>query len=140
MKFRHVSPAILSDVWPKVEPQIARALSHGQGDQTNTSVFYSQIMRGAMQLWVMIDDEEIIASCVLSVIDYPDTKKLWVETLSGDGFDEWGDELEELLLDYMNIMGADCIEASCRPGLAKNLQRRRTGWRKKAIIMELKNG
>lgn len=72
---------------------------------------------------------------VVSVKQYPTGRKLFVELLVGTDMEQWVDQLERVLIECRDLVGAMCIEASCRIGLAKKLGKR--GWSKKAIVMEL---
>ena len=123
-------------VWPQIEPMIVRALRHGQGDGSTPEYVYKALLEDETVLWVIHDDEDIRAMAVLSITLHPQGKKLNVELLAGEGIDDWGDELETLLMDFRDLLGAYCIEASCRRGLAKYLLRRPL-WRQKAVIMEI---
>ena len=115
---------------------IESGLSKGQGDGTTSAHMKAAIDRGDMKMWVVLDDGSIVSCLVLSVRKTDTMTKLFVELLAGKDMDLWGDEIEQLLLEFKDLTGARCIEASCRLGLAKYLQKR--GWRKKAVIMELR--
>jgi hypothetical protein len=130
----HVPPASVGAVWAALSPMIEKGLSHGQGDETSPEQMRAAIERGDMQMWVVHEGEDIKAGIVLSVTDAA-VRKLWVEMLVGRDMGEWIDELERLVCDFRDLIGAGCVEASCRPGLAKYLARRK--WKRKAIIMSL---
>jgi len=134
-EFRSVPPDQVEAIWPTLEPMIKRGLAHGQGDGTTSDHMKWAVQRGASLLWVVKRGEEFIAGVVLAVREQDTGRKLWVDMLAGIDADEWGDQLMDLLRDYKSITGCRCIEASCRSGLARKLQRR--GWRKKAVVMEL---
>lgn len=115
--------------------EIEKALSTGQGDGTTASHMMARVMTGDLKMWVMVDGGEIIACVVLSVRKTDTMTKLFIELVAGRDSELWNDALEQLVLDFKDLVGATCIEASCRLGLAKYLHKR--GWRKKAVIMEL---
>ncbi len=127
-------------VWAQVEPQVEKALAHGQGDCTTPTRVKEAIRNGNMFLWAMHEGEVVEAICVLSIYEHPPGKKLFIEVLAGRGSASWGDEFEKLLMDYADKIGAFCIEGSCRRGLARYLLRREH-WTEKAVIMEItRNG
>lgn len=134
----HVLPEQLDLVWNELEPQIIRGLTHGQGDECYPELMKAQILNERMQLWAIQDEEqrELRAGVVVSVRDSK-TRKVWVELLAGENIDEWASDLEDTLRTFKERVGASTIEASCRLGLAKYLQSRGTGWKRKAIVMEL---
>ena len=122
-------------VWSVLRSEIESALSKGQGDGTTVSHMLAKILTGDMQMWAMHDEEKIHACIVVSLRKTDTMTKVFVELLAGKDMDWWGDEIEQLLHDFKDLVGATCVESSCRLGLAKYLQKR--GWRKKAVIMEL---
>lgn len=137
MLISHVMPEDLDVVWSELEPQIMRGLTHGQGDECYPELMKAQILDERMQLWAIQNEEhELRAGVVVSVRDSK-TRKVWVELLAGEDIDEWASDLEDTLRTFKERIGASTIEASCRLGLAKYLQTRGTGWKRKAIVMEL---
>lgn len=123
-------------VWSALLPMIKSGLSKGQGDATTPEHIRAAIKRKDMLMWVVHQDEDIIACIILSVRTHESSiTKVFIHLLAGKDMDWWGDKMEQLLLDFKDLAGAKCIEASCRPGMAKYLHNR--GWSKKAVIMEL---
>lgn len=129
-----VMPDELPLVWRYLEKQIMSGLSRGQGDECYPEKMYEGVLDGTSQMWAMHDETELDAVIILSVEDSA-TRKVWVDLLAGDNLTKWADELESTLVDFKKSVGASCIEASCRSGLAKFLRKR--GWKKKATIMSL---
>lgn len=115
---------------------IERGLGQGQGDATSPELMLAAIQAGTMSLWAVHEGDEIQAGIVLSVLENPKGKKLYVELLAGTGMDEWVGDLEKTVLEAKALTGAMCVEASCRKGLARYLKRR--GWNQKAVVMELR--
>lgn len=126
----------ISHVWDSQIDMIESALSHGQGDGTSSTAVFAGIVSGRNLLWAVHRGEDILAVVILSVQSTSKMKKLIVEMIAGREMSLWADEVQKLLIDFKDIIGAACVEASCRPGLARFLGK--TGWSKKAIIMELK--
>ena len=131
-----VPPEMVDYVWSSQLPMIEKALSHGQGDASTSDNVLAEIRSGKNQLWVVHRDMDVIAVIVLSVRSTAVATKVFVELIAGRDITDWSDQVQELLLDFRDLVGADCVEASCRAGLAKYLGSR--GWSKKATIMELK--
>jgi len=115
-------------------PQIKKALRCGQGDAVTPEEVLASIVDERAQVWAAHEDGEAHAVVVLSVPQYRVGRKVFVEFLAGGKMNEWADEMESALLECGERVGAMCVEASCRPGLARYLKRR--GWKQKAIIME----
>ena len=132
---RAVHPEHLDIVWPRVLPLIERALARGQGDESTPEDVLSRLATGESQLWVVARESEITAAAVLSVMDSAKKRKLHIDILSGTDMPAWVDQLEDLFRKFKDRVDADCIEASCRPGLARVLSNR--GWRRKAVVMSI---
>lgn len=131
-----VPPEAAAAVWSTQTKAISKAIRSGQGDSTTSEAMLADILRGRVTLWAAHRGEEILAVVVLSVTNHFTGKKVFVHLLAGQDMDEWAGDVQRLLLDCKELVGAMCIEASCRFGLGKRL--RKLGWRKKAEIMELR--
>jgi len=125
-------------LWPNFLPLVERGLKHGQGDSMAPCHILKGIKAGEMNLWISHNGENLQAGLIYSVNQFPTKKVVFVVMLVGDKFEEWADEMESMLIQYKEAIGADCIEASCRKGLVKKLLMR--GWKAKATIMEAPNG
>lgn len=141
VEFSKVEPTTVAYIWPHVVPMIERGLRHGQGDATTSDMLRHRVTSGQMLMWAFhrggdIRVENILGVIILSVHQHATGKKLFVEMLAGRDYKAWQDELTQLLLDFRDIVGATCIEASCRKGLIKPLSE--LGWRQKSVIMELR--
>ena len=113
---------------------LKRALRHGQGDGASIDDIIRSLAGGESKMWVVRENFDILACMVWTVTEHKKGRKVLVEFLAGKDMDLWVGMLEELLQDYRDLVGAMCVEASCRKGLAKKLSER--GWRSKAVIME----
>lgn len=129
-----VTPDVAAKVWPSIEPMIVRALRHGQGDNTTPEYVLAAILQRLSTLWVAHDGDEILGCVVFRVQEQDVCRKVWIDFVAGRDFTRWYGQCHELLLDYMELVNAKCIEGSCRPGMARFLKKK--GARQKAIIME----
>lgn len=121
-------------VWPAIEPMIARALRHGQGDNTTPEYVLAAILQGNCMLWIAHEGSDIFGCCVFRIQEHDVCRKIWIDFVAGRDLNRWYHQVHELLLDYVELIGAKCIEGSCRPGMAKFLKK--MGAKQKAIIME----
>lgn len=135
MQISYVDKDAIDDIWPRLLPMIERGLSHGQGDSMHASEMLPDLMSGLSQLWVAHDGPTLYGGVVLSV-QGTRKKKVWIEMLAGRDLPSWIDDIQSALAEFSRIVGAEYLEASCRPGLAKKLARH--GWREQAKIMRLK--
>lgn len=126
----------VNEHWERFAPMIQRALNQGQGDGLPADELRPDLVSGTRQLWAIHNQEEIRAIAVITASEQVNIGcKIEVTTLTGEGIDEWIHVLVDRLLELKEIMGAHCIEASCRPGLGRYMKK--LGWRHKATIMEL---
>ena len=116
--------------------QIKKALRSGQGDAVTPQELLESVTEGRSQAWVAHDDEPR-AVAVVAIRQFQAGRKVFVEFLAGEGMDGWVSDMESALIECRRKSESMCVEASCRPGLAKYLKRR--GWRTKAVIMEAPN-
>ena len=123
-------------VWQSQIEMIERAMSKGQGDWASSEEMLESLLEAKGQLWAIHRSGDVVAVVVISVSCNKHMTKLFVRLVAGSGISEWVGMVVENLLRMKETVGADCIEASCRPGLAKYL--RSIGWSQKAIIVELK--
>lgn len=121
-------------VWNTLLPQIEKALSCGMGDGETKESLLEGVKDGSMFMIVAHEGDDIYAGGVLSVQEHPNKKTLFVELLAGKDLDKWIEESDDTLKRIKDEIKADCIEASCRPGLTKRLK----NWKTKATIMELR--
>lgn len=135
LQISQAQPESVLPVWMALEPMFRKAIAQGEGDSTTPERILSQLLAGNLSLWVVHRGPEIIAGLVVNVRQHPAKKAVVVEIAAGRDLDAWADGVEMLLREVRNKVGADTIEASCRPGLARRLAKRQ--WRRKAIIMQL---
>ena len=128
--------ASLAVAWPQVEPMIDAALEHGEGDIVESDDILRAVVHGNSTMYVVHDADHRVQAVMVLSLHQGKILKVVVDVLSGDKWDMWIDELEAVLVDVSRKVNAQCIDASCRLGLGKRLERR--GWRKKAIIMSMK--
>lgn len=131
----HVPPASVAAVWPTVLPYIARGLRHGEGDTLTADGIRADIEAGNMLLWAVHEGADILAAVILQVAQYPARRSLVVVMLAGRDMPRWVDQVEGLLRDYRDIIGADDISSVSRWGIAKQLKER--GWQQRAVVMRL---
>lgn len=127
-----VRPHQVDVVWPLIEEWVERGLRHGQGDESTPEQLKNTVVTGDNLLWIAVIGDRLQAALFVAVQD-TNVRKLFVDMLVGENMDTWIDAMQSKLVTFKDLMGATCIESSCRPGLAKYL--RKLGWKPKATIM-----
>ena len=76
-------PTIWGDIIPLLEPS--------QNEQRELSIddFLDCLMEGEMQLWIAVENKEIIACMISQFATYPQKRVLRIIFISGDGMDRW---------------------------------------------------
>ena len=80
-----LSPEDIPYVWEEVEPMLAMVSEHTEGELL-TEDFMTPLEEGHMQLWVAIENKNIIAAMVTQVVTYPQKRVLRIIALGGEGF------------------------------------------------------
>ena len=138
LSFSQVPPEYLDFVWQQIEPEVRRGLRRvGSGHETGDHL-HEAVRGGRMTMWAIHEGTEVHAAVIFSLRQSGSRLYVFVEMLAGRGIDAWIDELIRLLMDYRGLIGAKGLEASCRPGLARYLERK--GWRRKAVVMRAPEG
>ncbi len=122
-------------VWDAILPQVERALARGMGDGTKPQYLLDAILQEHAQLWVARDEHELLAGIVISVKIHAACDKLVVQVVAGKDMKRWMPLLLQHLEEMRKLTGTKCVEAFCRPGIAKYLKQ--LGCKQKAIVMEL---
>lgn len=125
---------MVETIWPQVADAVARALRTGQGDATTIEDVKRSAKQGDSVIWAAHEGDTVKGIVAFSILQNAANRVLFVEMLAGVDLPSWIDDMERLLADCRDLIGADTIEASCRDGMVRILGRR--GWRRKATIME----
>ena len=109
-----VHPEEVHKIWDEVLPQIERCVPHSEGEMTPED-FYIALIEAEMQLWIAVEEDEVIASMITQVITYPAKKVLRVIAIAGGEIGKWfhfQPDLEEFAI----LMGCSSLEAWGRKG------------------------
>lgn len=112
------------ELWPEVEPIIARAVALDTGYELNHVA--TQLIAGRWQLFVIGDPIEAVI--VTSLHIYPCEKVLWIQYVAGENLADWLDEWLEAQDAYARFNGCTAIETRTeREGFGK-IVKRCPGW------------
>lgn len=135
MQISFVPAESVDSVWMALRPEILKALS-AHGSHKSESDYLASLKSNQCQMWVAHVGPNVGMCAVVSIENRTDGKAIVVDILAGKDFKSLMTLGEEMLKKYKEQVGATTIEAICRPGFEKTLP----NWKKKAVIMELKNG
>lgn len=88
MRIVGVKNTQLKYVWADVAPQLRRALKHAYGTLTLGEI-HNGIQERTMQLWMVLDGDEMIVAYVTQIKKYPEVKALIMLVLGGSRVNEW---------------------------------------------------
>lgn len=114
-----VTPEFASAHAARLEEILSVALPYGEVEPKQ---IIDGLPSGRYQMWLVSNDNEIVAVAVTEVVSYPARSALRIVALSGTGFDNWGLVLSELLESFARCVNAKHIEAIGRRGLERLLK------------------
>lgn len=123
-------------VWPKIDAMVTRGLEAIHDDTTTSALLREGVRHGRLVLWIVHSGDEIVAAIVLNIVKRFGGPVLLVVMIAGRDFEAWAPQVQQLLQDYRQLIGATRIESVSRPGMEKWM--RRLGWRRRAVMMEWK--
>ena len=107
-------------VWDEVTPLIEKALIHAEGELIPEDI-KKHLDEGDLRLWVALEGQEILASMVTEIIEYPRKRIVRVITLAGKNMDMWYDFLP-MIEGYAVKNGCSSLEAWTRKGMTRKLK------------------
>jgi hypothetical protein len=128
-------PAICATgLWPEVSLLLKPAVE--EAGEMSLDYVLSQVLTGAMQLWVAQDTETgmIKAAGITTLVVYPERKSVRILHLGGADLPAWKDHIEWIGT-WGLAHGAVSVEAYCRPGITKAMKA--FGFQKRFDVIEL---
>jgi hypothetical protein len=95
---------------------------------------YHLVVTQESHLWVVLDEDEIIATCTTTFTQYPRKRMLTGQFLGGTRLMEWMGDLDEMLQRWGMDHGCAGIELTGRRGWVRAL--RDIGWNATFFITE----
>lgn len=114
-----VTQQYVAQVWPQVEPFIAKAEKHGGGDYSMDQIkMYLNL--GMWWLLVAVEDDQIKGAMTGTFINYPNDRVAFVTSTGGEGI--CTEDTLEQLRNILKMQGATKIQAGGRPAVVRMLQ------------------
>lgn len=123
----------LEQWWPKVELEIARAVKRG-GRYSGQSV-KDAILDRRMQLWLAVEDGQVICVCVTEILTYPLCRVASVFITVGRDYHKWAHYMLGLS-EWAKANGCARMEAWARPGWFRILKNIIKGLRMPHVHLE----
>jgi hypothetical protein len=113
-------PEDIAHVWANVEPLLATVTQHAEGEMEPDD-YLESLTHGAMQLWIAIEEKEIIIAMVTQIIPYPQKKVLRVIAIAGEKFMEAHSQFNDIVETFAVRVGCSSMELWGRKGWKKML-------------------
>jgi len=118
----------LEPIWEEIKPHLKSALSYSD-DKYSLEDIREGIEGKEMQLFIVVK-EDILATVVTSIYEYPNSKVMTVVLTGGEKMDKWIHLIEQLER-WAKDEGCDYMEILGRPGWERVLK-----WEKKAVLLK----
>lgn len=107
------------EVWPQLYPLLKRCCDTTRGKYTPATLL-EHVAEQSMQLWVYIEDTEILGACFTAVQVYKTGRKE-VKIIIGTGYsrEKWQGFRKIIELWAKDVVGANGINSEARKGWAK---------------------
>jgi hypothetical protein len=102
-----VAPDDVPYIWDRILPYIE--LSQTDEKELSPDDFLDSLVGGEMQLWVVVEDKEIIACMISRFANYPQKKVLRIVFVGGEGMEKWLEFLP-LIEDFALMNGCTFME------------------------------
>ena len=117
-----IHPTEVDAIWPHVEGHLEKATPHSEGEMLPEDM-KPLLDKAEMQLWIAVEDGDVLAAMVTQHIPYPRKQVLRVISIGGGDMNKWFPFYPELE-NYAKSLGCSHLEAWGRKGWGKILK----GW------------
>jgi hypothetical protein len=118
MEVSLIPAEFVSGLLPKLFPHINKAAKYTFGRYEPEDIV-DAVLDEEAHLWVVIEGEDILGVTITRFWQYPRKKCLDVMFLGGEDWDEWRDNMFDILQRWASDNGCDAIESSGRTGFAR---------------------
>ena len=104
----------IEQIWRHVKPLLDKATPHSEGEM-EAEDFLPLLLSGTMQLWVAIENKEIIAAMVSQIVSYPRKSVMRIISIGGEDMEKWMPNFP-IFENWALDLGCTAIEAWGRKG------------------------
>ena len=121
VEMHRLKPQQLEAVWPMVRPLMEEVAESYRGKQT-VETLTSEILRGEVELWVVVEGNEILAIIGTQLCEEPSgMKTLFIKYADGRQMHKWLGMIDEFEA-YARANGCEYVEMIARKGWTKRLK------------------
>jgi hypothetical protein len=103
-----VSPNFVNQIWHKIEHFFEKSFKVSTDDCTLEQLRFI-LVQGHQTLFIILEDEKIIGTCTVEIINYPNNRVVHMTTLNGAGLVE--ESVINQFEDWCKAQGATKIRA-----------------------------
>lgn len=119
--FQFTGEAAIS-IWPEVTPLVDLGLAQGCGEK-NSDDLLQGVISGQLQLFVARDKDKVHAVMITAILQYPQYKTIFIETMAGRGLVKMIKEYWPIFTLWAKDNGAIAIEGTTRPSVTRLLRK-----------------
>lgn len=109
-------------IWPEVTPLVDLGLAQGCGEKTSSDLLQG-VIDEQLQLFVARDKDKVHAVMVTAILQYPQYKTIFIETMAGRGLVKVIKEYWPIFTLWAKDNGAIAIEGTTRPSVTRLLRK-----------------
>lgn len=122
--------------WSYAEPYIKRALDHTSGEFLPEDL-KTFCLAGLAQLWLVSEDNRIVAAITSEIVNYPRRRHCRIITLAGSKAAEWTEQADTIISAWAGSQGCVALEAFVRKGYVPVLAKRGYTHKYSAVFKEI---
>jgi hypothetical protein len=127
----------LAVLWPVVEPMLAKAVDTAAGKMSTTDVI-SAAYQGTYLIWVILIDEDIVASVTTRIIDYPQRRAMALDWVGGTKMRQWFTPAMRVIKEHAVRNGCAHMEGYGREAWMRWIGKE--GWRPDYVAFKMELG
>ena len=134
-----VPKKFLDAVWPDIVRVLEKSVATSNGKYDMADI-YNGIIEDDYVLWVVLDQDEVVAALTTRILGYPGKRGMAMDWLGGSRMSEWLPSVQRVMNSYARDNGCTHLEAYGRKAWGRWLAK--YGWEPEYIAyrMELSDG
>jgi len=134
-----VPKKFLDAVWPDIVRVLEKSVATSSGKYGMADI-YDGILKDDYVLWVVLDQDEVVAALTTRILGYPGKRGMAMDWLGGSRMSEWLPSVQRVMNSYARDNGCTHLEAYGRKAWGRWLAK--YGWEPEYIAyrMELSDG
>ena len=133
MEVSLIHPDYVSNCWTEVSPLLEKSIATAHGRYSMDDIL-REIVNFEQHLWVVFDDERILAALTTKFVGYPKKRILAGQFLGGEKIMYWREPMLEMLERWAMDNNCDGMEMTGRKGFEKILGPH--GWTPEYTVFE----